>query len=152
MMVLPWLLRLLRVLIIKDKGIVQQKMFASLSGLLLLCYCALIIYLSHHPMLPVPDLFSIQDKIIHATAYALMALLFWNSGRYRLAVNRSFTSAHLAVVSVVFCALFGAGDEWHQSFVAGRDASIFDWLADLFGACLLTLTLYKREVGLQKKR
>ena len=113
--------------------------------LLLISYCALIFYLSSQPMLPVPDLFSMQDKLIHAAAYALMALLFWHAGRYYVAEHARFTPAFLAFSTVLFAALYGASDEWHQSFVAGRDASFFDWLADLFGALLLTLTLWKRE-------
>ena len=113
--------------------------------LLLISYCALIFYLSSQPMLPVPDLFSMQDKLIHAAAYALMALLFWHAGRYYVAGYARFTPAFLAFSTVLFAALYGASDEWHQSFVAGRDASFFDWLADLFGALLLTLTLWRRE-------
>ncbi|NWF37197.1 VanZ family protein [Mariprofundus sp. KV] len=124
----------------------QSASFIShLWGPLLLSYCALIFYLSSQPMLPVPDLFSIQDKFMHAAAYALMALLFWRAGRFYTADSACFTAAVLALVCICFCALYGASDEWHQSFVAGRDASFFDWLADLFGALLLTLTLYKRE-------
>jgi len=97
-------------------------------------------------MLPVPYLFSMQDKLIHAAAYAVMALIFWNAGypfvqsSYRLPLKR------LALLVVVFCMLYGASDEWHQSFVSGRDASLFDWLADSIGALLLTLTLSSREV------
>jgi len=113
--------------------------------LLLISYCALIFYLSSQPMLPVSDLFTMQDKLIHAAAYALMALLFWHAGRYYVAEYARFTPAFLAFSTVLFAALYGASDEWHQSFVAGRDASFFDWLADLFGALLLTLTLWKRE-------
>lgn len=40
------------------------------------------------------------------------------------------------VCSVAACALFGMLDEWHQSFVPGRDASGFDVLADVTGAVL----------------
>ena len=30
--------------------------------------------------------------------------------------------------------LFGASDEFHQSFVPGRDTDVFDWVADTLGA------------------
>jgi len=102
-------------------------------------------------MLPVPDLFSMQDKLIHAAAYALMALLFWNTGRIHVTAHSQFTLEKLLLVTVIFCGLYGASDEWHQSFVAGRDASLFDWLADTLGALLLTLTLWKREVGVLER-
>ncbi|WP_232710422.1 VanZ family protein [Mariprofundus aestuarium] len=120
-------------------------------GLLLTCYCGLIFYLSSRSMLPVPDLFSMQDKLIHAAAYALMALLFWNAGRNYVTAHSHFTLEKLLLVTVVFCALYGASDEWHQSFVAGRDASLFDWLADTLGALLLTLTLWRREAGVLER-
>jgi len=87
-----------------------------------------------------------QVKLIPAAAYAVMSLIFWKAGypfvesSYRLPLKR------LALLAVVFCMLYGASDEWHQSFVSGRDASLLDWLADSIGALLLTLTLYRREV------
>jgi len=107
--------------------------------LLLFSYCALIYCLSDQSHLPVPYVFDMQDKLIHATAYAIMAFIFWQSWRERLPIFL------LAVLAVVFCSLFGVTDEWHQSFVPGRDASVFDWLADTTGAFLLTMALYKRE-------
>jgi VanZ family protein len=32
--------------------------------------------------------------------------------------------------------VYGITDEFHQSFVPGRDANIWDWLADTIGACI----------------
>jgi VanZ family protein len=108
--------------------------------LLLLCgYCGLIFWLSDQSQLLVPYVFGMQDKLIHAAAYAVMAFLFWQAWRGRLSLHL------LAVLTVIFCSLFGVTDEWHQSFVVGRDASVFDWLADTLGAFLLTMALYRRE-------
>ncbi|ATX82237.1 VanZ like family protein [Mariprofundus ferrinatatus] len=97
-------------------------------------------------MVAVPDLFSWQDKFIHALAYALMAFFFWSA-----AVGAISTHAKLALLTLLFCAIYGATDEWHQSFIAGRDASLFDWLADITGALLLTAALWKRERGLLER-
>jgi VanZ family protein len=43
--------------------------------------------------------------------------------------------------------LFGATDEWHQSFVIGRLADPYDWAADTLGAtsAALFLTLLKKH-------
>jgi len=85
-------------------------------------------------------LFNGQDKLIHAAAYAMMAWLFWQSlsGCW---FNRPCL---LAGSTVLFCSLYGISDEWHQSFVAGRDASAWDWLADTLGAIVLSgILLYK---------
>lgn len=38
--------------------------------------------------------------------------------------------------ALVLAVWFGAADEVHQAFVAGRDAGIQDWLFDLLGAWL----------------
>ncbi len=106
---------------------------------LLCCYCGLIYWFSGQSHLPVPDVFHMQDKLIHAAAYAVMALLFWQ------AWHRRMPKLWLVWMTVLFCSMYGISDEWHQSFVPGRDASVFDWLADTMGAFLLTMALYKRE-------
>jgi hypothetical protein len=39
----------------------------------------------------------------------------------------------------VHATLFGAGDEYFQSFVPGRDSSVYDWMADTSGVVLAQL-------------
>lgn len=110
----------------------------------LFAYCGLIYWLSDQPRLPAPDLFGNEDKLIHAAAFALMAWLFWQGWRRLLAGHFLL----LALLAVLFCTLFGLTDEWHQSFVPGRDASIYDWLADTVGAILMVVVmLRKRSAG-----
>ena len=110
-----------------------------------LAYCGLIYYLSDQSMLPVPHVFDVQDKLIHAVAYAVMAFFFWQAGKAWMVHQGLRHWRLLAVVCVLFCSFYGLSDEWHQSFTAGRDASVFDWLADTIGALLLTIILQKRE-------
>jgi len=124
----------------------NQSMPACVWLLLLCSYCGLIYWLSDQSSVPVPYVFDSQDKLIHAAAYAVMAFLFWQVWRGRLSLR------FLAGLTIIFCSILGMTDEWHQSFVVGRDASVFDWLADTAGAFLLTIVLYKREfVVLQYK-
>ena len=101
-----------------------------------MAYCLLIYALSAQANLPLPLAFSGQDKLMHAAAYAGMGYLCWHAWRG--------SRAYRMVGAVLFCSLYGISDEWHQSFVAGRDASVFDWLADTAGAILLLSLLYKR--------
>jgi VanZ family protein len=70
-----------------------------------------------------------QDKLLHAGAYAVLGALVATALRAtRLGLARA-----LALAAVV-AALYGATDEWHQSFVPGRTADPFDWAADAIGA------------------
>jgi len=94
-------------------------------------YCGLIFWLSNHSTLPMPESdIPFEDKWIHGTAYAIMGLLAWRAFRHR------FTGHTLLIIAACFCSLYGISDEWHQSFVPGRDADPFDWLADAIGGLI----------------
>ncbi len=113
--------------------------------LLLIGYSALIFYLSHQPYLPIQGLFLHQDKVLHAAAYGIMAFLAINYFKYlRLGLN------FVLVISFIFCALYGASDEFHQSFIEGRQADVLDWLADCFGALLLLLSFKQVQVTTER--
>ncbi len=120
---------------------------------LLVAYCGLIYYMSDQSrwLVPVPDLFNMQDKLIHALAYAVMALLFWQAGKAWMMHRGRVEWRLLALLCVIFCSLYGMTDEWHQSFVEGRDGSVYDWMADTLGSLLLTITLKKWEFTLMSK-
>ena len=62
------------------------------------------------------------DKLAHFLYYGTMALLLAHG------VGRRWLWVPLVLVPVI-----GAADEWHQSLVPGRDASIWDWVADGVG-------------------
>ena len=106
-------------------------MIKILDFTLLLFYCLLIYWLSDQSTLPAPMWFDYQDKLYHAVAYSIMGLLAWRSFKHlvRSPIIR-------AVLSIAFCSLYGLSDEWHQSFVVGRESDIADWVADTIGAVL----------------
>lgn len=105
----------------------------------LILYCLLIYTLSSRPVLATPLLFEYQDKIYHALAYFMMGVLTWRS--FKHLINRPII---LFLISLVFCSVYGATDEWHQSFVEGRHADVVDWVADTFGALLAVTFLSYR--------
>ena len=113
-------------------------MIKILDFTLLIFYCLFIFWLSDQPSLPVPQVFSSQDKILHAGAYFIMGLLAWRSFKYLF--NKPII---LALLSITFCSLYGISDEWHQSFVEGRFPDIIDWIADTSGAGLAVFLSYK---------
>ncbi|PCI21420.1 MAG: teicoplanin resistance protein VanZ [Piscirickettsiaceae bacterium] len=114
---------------------------------LLIGYSGFIYYLSDQSSLPTPTLFAHQDKLFHATAYGILG--FFAIGYF----SRVLTKYRLAlIVAFVFSAMYGASDEWHQSFVEGREADVYDWLADMFGAALLLLVANKFRLFKGKKK
>ncbi len=83
----------------------------------------------------VPDIgprFPHKDKVVHLCLYGVLGWL----------VTRPLRRAHglplqkAVALAIILAALYGASDEWHQSFVPHRTADIDDWLADLIGAAL----------------
>ncbi len=116
-------------------------MIKTLDLIVLFLYFSLIFWLSDQSSLPAPQWFEYQDKLHHAMAYFVMALLVWRGFRHL------FTSPIIVVfLSIAFCSLFGWSDEWHQSFVEGRQSDLADWVADTVGALLAmsVLTSWQR--------
>ncbi|MDD5274900.1 MAG: VanZ family protein [Methylovulum sp.] len=108
-----------------------------IAGLLL--YSLFIYSLSAQPSLPAPMWFESQDKLYHAGAYCILGALLWQSIKQWF--NPSIVM--LALLSIILGSLYGATDEWHQSFVPGRSPSVADWLADTIGVSLAVFCLHK---------
>jgi VanZ family protein len=92
---------------------------------------AFIWVLSSQSSLPQPGNIFGLDKIEHFVAYAVLAAaagLWISSGSWR---RRSWPWFLLAAG---IAAAYGIIDEVHQSFVPGRDCSVWDWIADALGA------------------
>jgi len=109
------------------------------DGVILTVYCCLIFYLSHQPTLPMPMTFEHQDKLVHLTAYAVLGICAWLYFRHLSLSNRM-----LFIISLTFSSFYGATDEFHQSFIVGRDADVWDWFADTIGACLALILIMKQ--------
>ena len=95
---------------------------------------------------PAPDLarhqaLSVTWNLAHAPAFGLLCLFLLPlapraGGWIRLGVAQRWCLGGLA-------ALYGAVDEWHQSFVPGREPSVFDVVTDAVGVgCVLWITVY----------
>lgn len=114
----------------------------------LLAYAALIFIASSMSRLAPPDIgISFFDKIIHCAEYGLfylLALRAANGAPVGLSRRTSYIAAFVLTV------IYGALDEYHQSFVPGRDADVYDLLADTCGAALAGIgyfILHRRSKG-----
>ncbi|MBF0187442.1 MAG: VanZ family protein [Magnetococcales bacterium] len=100
------------------------------------------------PPPPFP-LFPHADKVAHAIVYGGLALIAFESFRRWQALQ-----SHALRWSWLFTTLYGASDEWHQSFVAGRYSDGWDLLADSLGG-LIALVIYhaynRRKQGLYSR-
>ncbi|WP_150046112.1 MULTISPECIES: VanZ family protein [Methylomonas] len=113
----------------------------TLDFSVLLGFCSLIFWLSAQETLPVPMMFDWQDKLEHAAAYFAIGICSWRALRHT-----GFGELRLALASAAFCSLYGLSDEWHQSFVPGRETSALDWLADTLGASAASVLCYRRRL------
>lgn len=100
-------------------------------------YMAMLFGLSAIPGSDIPAV--ADDRIEHFLAYAGfgVVLAFTAAGLRSRPVERSELLA-----CAVFGVLFGASDEWHQSFVPGRDASLKDLAFDTLGLAAALFMIY----------
>ena len=108
----------------------QNGIFRWLPAVLMML--AIFLY-SAGPALDIPQsgLRLFVNKSGHVIGYAMLALSYWRGFNFNL--NKRPGAWLLAV-------LYAITDEFHQSFVPGRHASLFDVLVyDNLGACIAML-------------
>lgn len=75
------------------------------------------------------------DKVVHFFCYS--GFCFFTAFACNI---KSYKKVWLPLLII---SLWGISDEIHQSFVPGRSASVFDWMADTLGALLGALVYVK---------
>ena len=101
-----------------------------------LLYLTVIFVISAQPNLKPPIQWQQSDKIYHLAEYGGLGLLLSRAMRGTFPVRRLMTATVLAVV--LGCCV-AAGDEYFQSFIAGRRSSAFDFMADAAGIMIAQL-------------
>ena len=82
------------------------------------------------------------DKLLHAMAYAVLAA----SVIYAFPSWIDRPVGPLAGIGVVlFCLLYGISDEFHQTFIPARTATLGDLIADTTGAFIWVLVARHRK-------
>lgn len=93
-----------------------------------------LVYMSSIPGQPILGKGSSSDQIIsnfaHIPAFALLGFL-WLKAFSKMLINDK--QSLINKITIVCLILFAVSDEIHQSFVAGRTASAFDFILDLIG-------------------
>ena len=79
------------------------------------------------------------DKFAHLGLYVVFGVLLARAVPAGMSSPPGLPSARrwagaLAVLAIGM--VYGASDEWHQSFVAGRACSFWDWVTDCVGTAL----------------
>ncbi|MCA1591067.1 MAG: VanZ family protein [Acidobacteria bacterium] len=87
-------------------------------------------------------------KAAHFTEYAILALL---AARAFLSSSRLALSRHWWLASFSLVAVYALLDEYHQSFVASRTASIYDSMIDAAGGACALLLLLLWQAGRNKR-
>ena len=84
----------------------------------------------------------IEDKIVH---YLIFGVLGWLLIRGMFMETMRWVRKNKYWIVSILGLLFAFSDEWHQSMVPGRDASIWDWLADALGIITFVYYFYLRQ-------
>src|SRR3989339_1221696 len=107
-------------------------------GAPVLAYAGLIFLLSSVSTFPyvMPSFFGF-DKLAHFSVYYFFGCLIC---RWFLAEKNPFANRHFFALTIVIGTCYGISDEWHQSFVPGRDASLWDVIFDALGVVMAAVT------------
>ena len=109
-----------------------------------MAWIALTFIVSHQPVVSIP--FGAPDYVAHAINYGVLTvLLVWACA----AGDWSAMTAPLIGSAVILAVLLGIADEFHQSFIPGREATVRDVLADavgaVVGACVASVVVALRR-------
>jgi VanZ family protein len=96
-----------------------------------LIYAGMIFFLSSLSQFPmaVPSVRGL-DKMAHFAEFYLFGCLIY---RWLGSFNHEIIRKTISPVTILMGILYGLSDEWHQSFVPGRDATLWDVLFDALG-------------------
>ena len=111
-------------------SILKRTLFYRLP---LVVFCVFLFWQSSFSSPFSAPLFPHDDKLMHMGAYGFLAFL---AARNLHQERPLFNRTKLRVLTILFACLYGLSDEIHQAFVIDRTASIWDFLADIFGSIL----------------
>lgn len=126
-------------------NVCKKTIYRGCAWGLVVAYMGLIFWLSSLPGGPPVIWFPHQDKVLHFLEYHMLAFFLAH------AVAGGTLKRRFWIAFTVAC-VYGITDELHQSFVPGRDCSVWDWCADMVGAWLGAHLYLKSESVLRRSR
>lgn len=114
------------------------------GGLLALTWMGVIYFLSSRPPTDYPPLFWGADKVIHIAVYAVLGVLVAIAVGHARGTNQ-WSRIWLVTALVT---VYGVSDEFHQSFVPGREPSVGDILADAFGGFVAAVVMFRLRTSM----
>lgn len=93
---------------------------------------AIIFFFSSRPALHTASDYAtdfVIKKLAHFTEYAIFSIFVYRA----ISHTCSLPKTHCALLAVVFTIIYAISDEWHQSFVPGREPHVRDVLIDTTG-------------------
>jgi VanZ family protein len=83
---------------------------------------------------------AVGDKLEHFFAYMILSILVSLTFHFQKKIKLLNTYPLLSALFVV--SLYGALDEWHQTFIPGRYAELLDMVSNFFGALFGIIVTY----------
>ena len=78
-------------------------------------------------------------KLSHVIEYAILSILVFRAVRD----DRPGWNIRWALTAILYAAVVGSLDEWHQAFVPGRTATAWDTVIDTLGATLAQVLFFR---------
>ena len=88
----------------------------------------------------------VMRKIAHFTEYAILGFL---AARAFRTSSRPAVRRHWFLISAVLIVVYAVIDEYHQSFVPTRTASVFDSLIDMAGGLAALIVISRKRAKVQ---
>ena len=106
-----------------------------------LLWLLLIYSFSSHPTKATSDIYwedFIIKKLAHIVEYAILTAFL-----YRALLSSGIRKKEAALTSIFFALVYGMTDEYHQSFIPGREPRIRDIVFDTIGSLLAIFIIWK---------
>jgi VanZ family protein len=89
----------------------------------------------------------ITRKVAHFTEYAILGFL---AARALRTSTRAAIRDHWFLISAALIVVYALFDEYHQSFVPSRTASVFDSLIDMTGGLAVLIVISRKDAKAQR--